>query len=973
MLDSNPPHTHTFNKHRVDFGGPTAEWSFQRAIQDASKSANSLMEHAKATNPHVKNLLDMRNQWESSLRDEAQKRLGVFQPPPLLGTSLLAAEDWALLSRVGGTPDASHSTKAPHSSGSAMKRSASVNSLTDAAGTLAASQHSNHKLSRAWAWGEGSVQQAAMGYNFQNEANLFGRRHFGMALRAPSLVEEEEESDGEAKKGAAGKRNGSSSPEEAAQTSGGAIVPPRRRFSLGTPEKSSSNSSSTPNNKGRCSLGLRRSFASSQQLSTDAPDESSAKQEPASSPTSPTSGTLQPPLPLAQQSLQQHQSHELGLPRVTTAPLLQELGESFNNQAVRNIQAMKLAIQNAQLSMQQTASNCQQNLQALSNILQHNFQANTGLQSALDHSRAMVTWSVVNNSSDPMGGALIPWSIFPHYLRAREIDAQQGSEEHTHGQTNKSPSDWVSPLEQYMTHLEFKQHQRQIAAGSIRDPGRQVAIVTTASLPWLTGTAVNPLLRAAYLASEGNRKVTLVLPWLSPTDQGRVFPGSMQFESPEQQESFVREWAQKRTGLDCNFKVTFYPGRYAAEKGSILPVGDITSVIPDHEADVAVLEEPEHLNWYHHGTRWTDKFNHVVGVMHTNYLDYARREDNGNVKEMLLKHINAWVCRVHCHKVIKLSDAVQPLPRQDTMFIHGVSPAFLRVGEAKAEAARQGQQPFKKGVYFLGKVLWAKGYTELLDRLNEHERRTGEHVPVDVYGTGPDAKAVEEEARRRRLCMHFNPGRDHADQSIQDYKVFVNPSLSDVVATTTAEALAMGKWVVCADHPSNKFFGRFNNCLIYRDSEEFSRCLKRALAEEPKPLSHEDLHQLTWEAATDRFLEVADTKNTPMHGGHDNPPWEKALDNILHAAHNTMTGIEFMRVAAGAGSHTRDMPPRITDYVPSESDVGGIFDNTARAKKSWEGKAPPPPPPRKAITSHAISAVSGKDEEEAVQPPPASK
>jgi len=94
-----------------------------------------------------------------------------------------------------------------------------------------------------------------------------------------------------------------------------------------------------------------------------------------------------------------------------------------------------------------------------------------------------------------------------------------------------------------------------------------------------------------------------------------------------------------------------YALQFSKERRSIIPAGDTSQFIPSREADIAILEEPEHLNWYHHGKRWTDKFNHVVGVVHTNYLEYIKREKNGALQAFLVKHINNWVTRAYCDKV----------------------------------------------------------------------------------------------------------------------------------------------------------------------------------------------------------------------------------------------------------------------------------------------------------------------------------
>ncbi|GFZ21061.1 digalactosyl diacylglycerol deficient 2 [Actinidia rufa] len=372
---------------------------------------------------------------------------------------------------------------------------------------------------------------------------------------------------------------------------------------------------------------------------------------------------------------------------------------------------------------------------------------------------------------------------------------------------------------------------------------QHISIFTTASLPWMTGTAVNPLFRAAYLAKDGERKVTLAIPWLSLKDQEVVYPDKIAFNSPSEQEEFVRQWLEERTGFRSGFDIRFYPGKFSRDKRSILAVGDITEIIPDEEADIAVLEEPEHLTWYHHGKRWKTKFRLVVGIVHTNYLEYVKREKNGRLQAFFLKYINSWVVNIYCHKVIRLSAATQDLPRSIICNVHGVNPKFIEIGKKKNEQQQ-------------------KGYKELLKLLRDNQKElTG--LEIDLYGSGEDSAEVQKAAKKLELTVRVNPGRDHADPLFHDYKVFLNPSTTDVVCTTSAEALAMGKIVVCANHPSNDFFKQFPNCRTYDDGKWFVEATRKALTEEPAPLTDAQRHELSWEAATERFLKAAELDQAP--------------------------------------------------------------------------------------------------------------
>jgi hypothetical protein len=83
---------------------------------------------------------------------------------------------------------------------------------------------------------------------------------------------------------------------------------------------------------------------------------------------------------------------------------------------------------------------------------------------------------------------------------------------------------------------------------------------------------------------------------------------------------------------------------------------------------------------------------------------------------------------------------------------------------------------FSAGAYFIGKAVWGKGFSELLDLAKHYDDTMATCAPGepklhwDIFGAGPDLPAIRARAAKYQVDAAFLGACDHLDPSLKAYR-----------------------------------------------------------------------------------------------------------------------------------------------------------------------------------------------------------
>jgi digalactosyldiacylglycerol synthase len=362
-----------------------------------------------------------------------------------------------------------------------------------------------------------------------------------------------------------------------------------------------------------------------------------------------------------------------------------------------------------------------------------------------------------------------------------------------------------------------------------------VGIATTASVPWLTGTSIIPLFQAVYLQKHGI-PTTLYVPWLPVRQQQHCY-GSFRFQTEDALRDYIEEWLPDFLRSYCP-RIAFYPAVYVRAIRSIGARVNLDRMMGAH--DTVVLIDPAHLFAARPWAGIKKRRRHVLGIVMTNYEYYLRHYMPHRLARLLHQY-NRHLLRRTCHELVAIAP-VQPdvcsLPHCQVVPLNAADPRF-------------GGRPVpehREGAYFIGKLIPEKGLAEMFSLLQSVSADR-----IDLFGTG-DLAWLRQAAQQAGISVDYRGLSLAPWTDLASYRIFVNCSRSEYLCSTTAQALAMQQWVILPRHPSNSFYYRFQNCLVYASPAEFARHYAHACANEPS--DDPRIRELSWDVAIMRLLDL---------------------------------------------------------------------------------------------------------------------
>ena len=393
-------------------------------------------------------------------------------------------------------------------------------------------------------------------------------------------------------------------------------------------------------------------------------------------------------------------------------------------------------------------------------------------------------------------------------------------------------------------------------------------IVTTAALPWLTGTSINPLLRAAYLSKE--HSVELVLPaCINPMEAG---PSKCLDREQIREKSYHYISTSLPATAWCpdHLSIQFYNAVYQPRCDSIYPQNSLLD--EGFSGDILILQDPLQLlsrpdmmpdfQQIFSKQRFKQKYKLTLAILDTNNFYFIPHFTKHFLQTILwvngLKLLGYLLLNRHCDFIINLSPGMPKLHKHaHIQNVNGVHDKFLQ-----ATAGMSDPKEHQSGYYYLGKLTHLKHVDRLLALATQHQFHL--HLYGRLMQIPPDLpKHIKEkfdqlmaqcEACFASPYVHLHQPTYRPEVELAQYKTLINLSESERFCTTTAEALAMGKFVVIPDHPSNQFFKRFKNACFYQTEAEAIQQIRQT--EERSPQADPLVQELAWPKANERLLQV---------------------------------------------------------------------------------------------------------------------